>query len=62
MALPEKVFTSLQQVIPQHLLSRLVGKLAASHNRLIKNIFITWFVKQYQVNLSEAKIKTANGF
>lgn len=62
MALPEKVFTSLQQVIPQHLLSRLVGKLAASHNRLIKNTFITWFVKQYQVDLSEAKIETANGF
>ncbi|MCK5881091.1 MAG: phosphatidylserine decarboxylase [Sinobacterium sp.] len=60
--LPEKAFTTLQKFIPQHLLSRLVGKFAASENKVIKNTFITWFVKQYQVDLSEAKIETANGF
>jgi phosphatidylserine decarboxylase len=62
MALPDTVFTNLQKVIPQHLLSRLVGKVAASHHRIIKNTFINWFVKQYQVDLSEAKIETAQGF
>ena len=62
MFLPETVFTTLQKFIPQHLLSRLIGKLADSHNIFIKNTFITWFVKRYQVDLSEAKIETANGF
>ena len=62
MALPEKAFTTLQKFIPQHLLSRLVGKFAASNNPFIKNTLIKGFVKQYNVDLSEAKIETANGF
>jgi len=60
--LSEKIFIALQQIIPQHLLSRLVGKLAESHNPRIKNTFMRWFIGQYQVDLSEAKIETVHGF
>ncbi len=62
MSLPEPVFAAIQKIVPQHLLSRLTGYLAESTNPAIKNTFIKWFVKQYQVDLSEAKIETAHGF
>jgi phosphatidylserine decarboxylase len=50
----EKNFARLQQMIPQHALSRLVGKIASSQSKLIKNTFIRWFVKRYQVDMSLA--------
>jgi len=50
----EKNFARLQQMIPQHALSRVVGKIASSQNTLIKNTFISWFVKRYQVDMSLA--------
>lgn len=60
--LPEVLFAALQQIIPQHLLSRLVGKLAECENIAVKNYIIRAFAKQYQVDLSEAIIEDANGF
>ena len=60
--LSEKNFARLQSIIPQHLLSRGIAKLADSQIPWIKNTFIQWFVKHYQVDLSEAKIETARGF
>lgn len=53
-SLTEKAFIAFQQVAPQHLLSRLVGKLASSQTSWVKNSFIGWFAKRYQVNMSEA--------
>lgn len=50
----EFLFISLQYCVPQHLLSRLVGKLAASEWPPLKNLFITKFITQYQVNMQEA--------
>jgi phosphatidylserine decarboxylase len=50
----EKQFARLQHMVPQHLLSRFVGKIASSENKLIKNTFIKWFVKRYQVDMSLA--------
>lgn len=44
----------IQYCVPQHLLSRLVGLLAKSKCSVIKNLFIGWFVKRYQVNMNEA--------
>lgn len=50
-----KLFISLQKIVPQHALSRLIGKLASSRSPFIKNNFIPWFVKRYQVDMSLAK-------
>ncbi|BBB22433.1 phosphatidylserine decarboxylase [Abyssogena phaseoliformis symbiont OG214] len=43
-----------QYVIPQHLLSKLMFHFARIKNIWLKNRFIAWFVRSYQVNLSEA--------
>lgn len=50
----DNFFIALQRLTPQHLLSRLAGTLANSENPLIKNTFIRWFVKRYQVDMSLA--------
>lgn len=43
-----------QYVTPQHWLSKLMFRFARIKNVWLKNRFIAWFVKSYQVNLSEA--------
>ena len=48
------LFIILQYLIPQHALSRLVAKLADSEVPWIKNTFIEWFHRRYQVDMSEA--------
>lgn len=50
----DKLLTSLQYLVPQHLLSRLVGWLAETRIEAIKNAFISNFARHYQVNMSEA--------
>ncbi|MFO1390486.1 archaetidylserine decarboxylase [Cellvibrio sp.] len=50
----DKLFIKLQHWVPQHALSRFVGKFANSKNRFIKNTFIEWFIKRYQVDMSLA--------
>lgn len=50
----EKWFIRFQHWVPQHQLSRLVGKIASSENTLVKNTFIKWFVKRYNVDMSLA--------
>lgn len=50
----DKLFIKLQHWVPQHALSRFVGKFANSHNSLIKNTFIEWFIKRYHVDMSLA--------
>lgn len=49
-----KLFASLQYLIPQHALSRAAGWLAETTISGIKDPFTRWFVKRYQVNMSEA--------
>jgi phosphatidylserine decarboxylase len=51
----DKLFIKLQHWVPQHALSRLVGNIANSRNPFIKNTFIKWFVKRYNVDMSIAK-------
>ena len=48
------LFITFQHIVPQHLLSRGVGRLAASQNTLIKNTFIKNFAAQYDINMAEA--------
>ena len=48
-------FIILQYLVPQHLLSRLVGKLAETDIPWLKDLLISRFIKQYRVNMDEAK-------
>jgi len=50
----EKLFVGLQRLVPQHTVSRLAGWLASNESAAIKNTFIRWFVKRYQVDMSLA--------
>lgn len=45
----------LQHVLPQHLVSRVAGQLAACRAPWFKNWFITRFVRAYGVNMQEAQ-------
>ncbi|WP_421869808.1 archaetidylserine decarboxylase [Motiliproteus sp.] len=49
-----RLFALLQYLIPQHLLSRLVGRLADSRIGWIKNSFIQLFHRIYDINMNEA--------
>ncbi len=53
--LKDKLFILFQHIVPQHLLSRLVGKIADCETPWVKNSFIKWFNKNYQINMSEAQ-------
>lgn len=46
----------LQYLVPQHLLSRMIGWLANSRTAWIKNKLIAWFIARYDVYLHEAEI------
>ena len=48
------LFIAFQHLVPQHLLSRGIGRLAASQNTFIKNTFIKNFAAQYDINMAEA--------
>ncbi|MBR9830040.1 MAG: phosphatidylserine decarboxylase [Oceanospirillales bacterium] len=50
----DSLFILLQKILPQHLLSRAVGKLAECRIPWVKNLFINWFRKRYQVDMSQA--------
>jgi len=58
----EQLKTAYQYVIPQHGISRLMGKLAESKKTWIKNPFINWFKNKFQVDLSEAVIQNVDDF
>lgn len=50
----DKLFIRLQHLVPQHGLSRAAGWLASTESPLLKNTFIRWFVKRYDVDMSLA--------
>ena len=45
------------QKIVQHLISRIVGFFARSKINIVKNSFISFFIKNYDINMSEAVIE-----
>jgi len=51
------LFILLQRLIPQHGLSRLVGRLANSRAAIIRLPFIYLFARLFGVNMSEARIQ-----
>ncbi|SDT91602.1 archaetidylserine decarboxylase [Halopseudomonas salegens] len=50
----ERLFIILQYLLPQQLLSRAAGALAECRWNWVKQPFINWFIKRYQVDMSEA--------
>lgn len=50
----DRLLTLIQYLLPQHLLSRLVGWLAASRLGPVKNTFIANFAATYNVDMREA--------
>ena len=60
--LSDKIKITLQYIMPKHALSRLVGKLAAAEMGWLTTKLITLFIKAYQINMSEAKLKKASDF
>ncbi len=50
----DRLRTSVQYLLPQHGLSRLVGKIASSTTPWIKDTFIQRFAERYNVDMSEA--------
>lgn len=53
--LKKQIFLKAQHVVPQHKLSRVVGKLAATENPIVKNVVISAFKAQYGIDMSLAK-------
>ncbi|MFC2995993.1 archaetidylserine decarboxylase [Acinetobacter sichuanensis] len=53
--LKKQLFIRAQNLVPQQQLSRVVGKVAASENLIIKNIAIQAFKVQYGIDLSIAQ-------
>lgn len=53
--LKKQIFIQAQKVVPQQQLSRVVGKVAASENLIVKNIAIQAFKAQYGIDLSIAE-------
>lgn len=58
----DTLFVVLQYLLPQHLLSRLVGRLARSEMPAIKALFINTFMRRFQIDLSEAEITDPEAF
>lgn len=54
-SLTQRLFVASQYLAPHHLLSRLIGRLAASEWAPIRTTFIRRFAQQFQVNMSEAE-------
>lgn len=49
-----KLFAWLQWLLPQHAMSRLVGRLAGIEQRTVKNLLIRGFMLLFKVNMHEA--------
>lgn len=62
MSFKDLSFIAAQYIVPQHLLSRLVGKVAASEISWVKNAIIKRFISTYNVDMTEAKIQEAEYF
>ena len=58
----DTLFIIFQYLVPQHLLSRCIGKLAGCETPWIKNPLIKFFINKYKVNMDEAAIKDLREF
>lgn len=62
MDIKQRVFIFFQYVLPHHTLSRLIGCLAQCQAPWFKNRLIAWFIKRYQVNMSEAHFEHPSAY
>ena len=53
---------TLQYLLPKHLISRLVGKLAAAKLGWFSHFLINRFIKAYGINMAEAKFEQAKDY
>ena len=58
----DKIKITLQYLMPKHIISRLVGKLAAAKAGWLTTKLISLFIKAYDINMAEAKLKNADDF
>jgi len=56
------LFILLQYLVPQHLLSRLTGRIASTRTAWLKNAIIRWFIRRYSVNMAEALHANADDY
>lgn len=57
-----KIKIALQYLMPKHGISRLVGKFAAAEAGWFTTKAISYFIKAYDINMAEAKLKNASDF
>jgi phosphatidylserine decarboxylase len=57
-----KLKITLQYLMPKHAISRLAGKFAAAECGRVTTKAIEAFIKHYDINMSEAKLKNAEDF
>ena len=62
MNIQERLFLAGQYLLPHHALSRLIGCAAECRAEWFKNPLISWFVKRYQVDMSEAVIGNPHAY
>ncbi len=55
MNIKSKIFVTLQYLLPQHCISRLLGYLAECRAPWFKNALIGWFAKKYNVDMGIAQ-------
>jgi len=58
----QTLFLLLQQLLPQHALSRLVGRLADCRVSWLKNLLIRRFIAAYGVNMQEAQAESPEAY
>jgi phosphatidylserine decarboxylase len=58
----DRLFVTLQRLLPARLLGRAVHALSRSRNRLLKDALIRGFVRLYDVDVAEAALPTPQGF
>lgn len=62
MDIKQRLFVFMQYILPHHTLSRLVGHFAECETPWFKNRLIAWFIKRYQVNMSEAQLEDPSAY
>lgn len=55
----DKLKITLQYLLPKHLISRIVGKLAAAKLGFVSHALISLFIKAYKINMQEARFEKA---
>jgi phosphatidylserine decarboxylase len=58
----DKIKITLQYLMPKHLISRLVGRIASAKMGWLTTQLISLFIKAFKINMAEAKLKNASDF